>query len=314
MIICKCPVRVSLIGGSTDLDSFLTKYEKGSVISLPCSLNTYISLHENHRNKFIINYSSNEEVENISGIKNDVARVVLEHFSPSEYLSIGFNSDIFSVGSGLAASSSYMIALIKAMCVYLDRPMSDFDICELALNLERKFNPLTGQQDPYGCGMMDFKRMNFTLTDRPTFSYLPGAFLDELDMYLLYTGQTRNSTKVLKSIDTNEVNNLVNLVDDTQRYILSFDYTSFYKIIREGWKKKKKSSSQILANKNLVEIDDILLSNNLVKAHKLCGAGGGGHFLIFTEKLSPLIDSLGQLNKWVTEVKVTSGGLTAKRI
>ena len=57
MIISKCPIRLSLIGGSTDLDSYLVKYHEGSVISFACDIGTYITVHKNYRNKFIINYT-----------------------------------------------------------------------------------------------------------------------------------------------------------------------------------------------------------------------------------------------------------------
>lgn len=310
MIVTKCPVRISLVGGSSDLDSFLDKNEMGSVISFPCNLNTYISVHENHRNKFIIDYSSQEEVDEISDIRNDVARVVLNKFDPQKYLTIGFNSDIFSVGSGLASSSSYMISLIRAMGTYTNKIMSDFDVCKLALELEREFNPLTGQQDPYGCGMMDFKRMDFTLNERPKFTYLPSDFLDNVDIYLLYTGDSRSSTDVLKSINLSRVEDIVELVGKMEESIINYNYGTFYEILNEGWNAKKSTSPMILSNDNLTKIDQILISSDTVKAHKLCGAGGGGHFVIFTERNARL-NNLGSLEKWITKVSLSADGLRA---
>ena len=308
MIVAKCPTRVSLVGGSSDLDSFLEKNDRGAVISFPCSLNTYISIHENHRNDFIVDYSIHEKVKRIEDIKNDVVRVVLGRFHPEKYLTIGFNSDTFSVGSGLAASSSYMISLIKAVSFYQGVTMSDFDICKLALELEREFNPLTGQQDTYGCGMMDFKKIEFSLNDSPKFTYLPSDFLDNFDMHLIYTGNTRSSTKVLKSINVDKVNDIVGLVDLMEKSIINYDYDTFYDILNEGWSKKKKTSKKIVADSGLVEIDSILESNDEVKAHKLCGAGGGGHFVIFTDKGCPLL-SLGGLKKWTTNIGLSQHGL-----
>jgi len=46
MIIAKCPLRISLVGGSTDLQAFIEKYQTGSVISFPSDLYTYISIHK----------------------------------------------------------------------------------------------------------------------------------------------------------------------------------------------------------------------------------------------------------------------------
>ncbi len=308
MIVSKCPLRVSLVGGASDLSSFLEKNERGSVISFPCSLNTYISVHENNRNRFIINYSASEESSCYDTIKNDVARVALQHFKPSRFLTISFNSDIFSVGSGLAASSSYMIALIKAMCAYTGSNMSDFDICKLALDLERQFNPLTGQQDTYGCGMMDFKKIDFHLTKDPSFQYLPSTFLENFDMYLLYTGKLRKSTSVLSNVDTKKIKNVVEYVDHMEGHIRKGDVEGFCSVLSEGWRIKKSSSPMIISSEKLAEIDTVLSRNNNVKAHKLCGAGGGGHFVFFTKPGSK-INFLGKLKKWCMPIKLTKDGL-----
>jgi D-glycero-alpha-D-manno-heptose-7-phosphate kinase len=313
VIVTKCPVRISLVGGSSDLELFLDKNKKGSVISIPCSLNTYISVHENNRNKYIINYSLSEEVNSVSEIKNDVARVVLEYFDPKSFLTISFNSDIFSVGSGLASSSSYMVAMIKCMCVYTGTQMSDFDICKLALELERKFNPLTGQQDTYGCGMMDFKRINFFKGKDPSFTYLPSSFLNNFDIYLLYTGETRRSTNVLKSIDVNKIKGVLDNVDCMHDAILKNNTALFTEVLSEGWKIKKSSSQLILSNSRLQEMDNVISSQEGVLAHKLCGAGGGGHFVLFTERNARL-NFLSNFKKWAYKVSLTSDGLRSKVI
>ena len=72
MIISKCPLRVSLVGGSTDLQSFIDKYGIGKVISFPITLYTYISLSKRFDNRYKIDYSSQEEVTDPNLIKNDI--------------------------------------------------------------------------------------------------------------------------------------------------------------------------------------------------------------------------------------------------
>jgi len=316
MIVAKCPVRVSLVGGSSDLQSFLEVHGRGAVISLPCSLYTYIGIHENHRGRYIIDYSSHEEADKVSQIKNDIVREVFDRFEPKNYLTVSFNSDIFSVGSGLAASSSYVITMIKAMTTYLGLHMAEFDICKLALELERKFNPLTGQQDPYGCGMPGFKKISFHHEDDPTFEYLDSSFLDQFDVYMLYTGIVRNSTNVLKSIPVNKSKSILSLVDVMHQAIIDKDSDMFLEIINEGWQKKKTTSRLIMANDKLIEIDSMLSRNEQVLAHKLCGAGGGGHFVVFTSKGSSLGASsvFGKLSQRLTKVMLSASGIQSRVI
>ena len=157
MIVTSCPLRISLAGGSTDLEDFIASNGYGSVISFPSNLRTHISLHSDVlginrlKNNYVINYSEREEKTSVQEIKNDVARVVLDYFDCGP-VGCSFTSDVFSSGSGLASSSSYLVSLIKAVTLHKGLGLSDFEICKLALDLERKFNPLTGQQDTYGCG------------------------------------------------------------------------------------------------------------------------------------------------------------------
>ena len=200
------------------------------------------------------------------------------------------------------------------MSHYMSITMSDFDVCKLALYLEREFNPLTGQQDPYGCGMSGFRKIDFSLDNNPGFTYLPSSFLDEFDIHLLYTGNSRKSTNILKTIDIDKVARMVSMVNDMESSIISGDKEAFCDILNEGWQKKKSSSLMIMSNNNLIEIDDSLKINPAVRAHKLCGAGGGGHFLIFAEKDSNIDVSLGHLNKWTTKITLSEDGLRSVKI
>jgi len=51
--------------------------------------------------------------------------------------------------------------------------------------------------------------------------------------------------------------------------------------LNESWIQKKKTSSTITENKSIQDIDKTLNDNETVLAHKLCGAGNGGFFLVF---------------------------------
>ena len=287
MIVTKCPLRLSLVGGSTDLEEFIRYNGRGSVISFPCNLYVYITLHANNRDKFIINYTKNEEVSDILDIQNDIAREVMLYFSQSHNLpklTISFKSDVFSEGSGLAASSAYVIALIKALCLYTGKTMSAIETCELALHLERRFNGLTGYQDSYGCGMPNLKRMVFVSGARfPEFQYFDSRIFDRFNLFLVYTGVTRSSTKILKSLDLEKCKNLLEGVNKMTEALNANSDREFIQEINNSWEYKKQTSDQIM-NGNLLKIEQSI-SDILDKSRegfKLCGAGGGGYFLVFT--------------------------------
>ena len=197
MIISKCPLRVSLVGGSTDLQSFIDKYGYGKVISFPISMYTYINLQESKDRYYKINYSSQERWVNPNKIKNDIARELILYFNLPP-ITISFNADIPTTGSGLAASSSYMIAAIAAACKFKGLEWSQAKICRIAHEIELKFNPLTGYQDTYGCGLPSPKLMKFNKKGDVDVQFID---LPEFKMHLYNTNGVRSSTNILKTID-----------------------------------------------------------------------------------------------------------------
>lgn len=291
MIISSCPLRISLFGGSTDNPFFVRQYGYGSVISFTCDLKTYVTLSQDKfglnkkEHKYIINYSRREEVSSVDEIQNDVVRVVLDHFDMPP-VHVLLTSDAYSQGSGLASSSSYIISLIKACCLFHGEEMTETDICKLAHQLEIEFNPFCGYQDPYGCGVGGFKRIEFLDDYRIKYEFLPTNFFNEYDMHLVFTGVTRNSRKILKSVTNNlhKVKPLLDTVDMAHDSIISNNSDEFFGIMSEGWNQKKQTSFAITENTKIKEIDRALEKNPTVLAHKLCGAGNGGFFLTFSQR------------------------------
>ena len=288
MIVAKCPLRISLFGGSTDLETFINEYGRGSVISFSSNLYCYIILHINNRGKIIVNYSQKEEVRDSSEIKNDIARVGLQYFGINEPITITFNTDIMTDGSGLAASSAYMIAFIKAISLYKNLNLTNVEVVKIALELERTFNPLTGYQDPYGCGMGGFKRIDFFKNKKPSFRYLESSFLfKNYNLYLLHTNIKRASTSILKTIDLKKTISLLEIVDNAEKAIEENNPKEFEKLFIESWEQKKKTSSLIIGSPELSFLDtklSNLIEKNIIKGFKLCGAGGGGYFLLLVNK------------------------------
>ena len=291
MIITSCPLRVSLFGGSTDNPLFVGKYGYGSVISFSCNLKTYVTLTQDtfglnqHDHKYVVNYSRREEVNTIDEIQNEVVRTVLEHFDMPP-VQITLTSDAYSQGSGLASSSSYLISLIKACCMFLGEEKTDTEICALAYILELKFNPYCGYQDPYGCGVGGFKRIEFYDINTIKYEYLSTNLFNYYDTHLVFTGVTRNSKKILKKVSDNleKVKPLVGITDTAYNLLKDHSYPTVLKMLSKSWEQKKKTSSSITSNEYIQEMDSILSESTTVLSHKLCGAGNGGFFLTFSEK------------------------------
>ena len=290
MYIASCPLRVSLFGGSTDNPYFVEKYGRGSVISFTSNLKTYVAISQdtigyNNQGKYIINYSRREEVSSINEIENEVVRTVLEYYNIPP-VQVTLTSDAYSQGSGLASSSSYTISLIKACCLFLNKSITDNDACKLAYHLERTYNPYCGYQDPFGCGVGGFKRINFMGDNSVTYEFLPTDLFECYDTHLVFSGVTRNSKGILKKVSKNldKVKPLLKTCDKAYDTLMKENLDKFLFLLGKSWHQKKETSPSIAECDTIIEIDHVLEKNDTVCAHKLCGAGNGGFFLVFSEK------------------------------
>ena len=291
MYIATCPLRVSLFGGSTDNPYFVQKYGRGSVISFSSNLKTYVTLHEDmlgfnkEGRKYIVNYSRREETDSIADIQNDIVRVALNHFG-CHPMSISMKSDAYSQGSGLASSSAYTISLIKAFSMYYNMSLTDVEICSLSYQLELESNPYAGYQDPYGCGIGGFKRIDFEKGNIVRFDFLSQDFFKNYDMHLMFTGVTRNAKDVSADVTKNlhKIKPLLKTADKAFDTLIKKDYDKFLYLMKQSWNQKKETSSVITQNQVIKDMDKVLEDNETVLAHRLCGAGNGGFFLTFSHK------------------------------
>jgi len=283
VLIASCPLRISLIGGSTDLEDFIEEYGYGEVINFPVNLYTYVSINKRYDGKFLIQYSKTEFVDNISDIKNELVRIVLEYFNIKTPMTVTLTADIPSHGSGLASSSSFIISMIKAISMFKGIDMDDHSICNLALSLERKFNPLVGRQDPMGCGLKGFKHLYFNSNDTNSVNLLNSKYFDEHDLFLIpISNNGRSSTDVLKSLDLKGRESILEMVGRGSKYLQKNKFDGFNQLILDTWEEKKKTSN-LITNSNVVGME-YLIKKHKNLYYKLCGAGGGGYMLLIKER------------------------------
>jgi D-glycero-alpha-D-manno-heptose-7-phosphate kinase len=259
--------------------------------------------------KYIVNYSKREETEYIGDIKNELVRIVLNYFGCFP-LTVSMMSDAYSQGSGLASSSSYIIALIKCISMFQDLHLTDIEICELALQLEQEMNPYCGYQDPYGCGIGGFKKIDFEKGNIIKYNFLSTDLFKHYDAHLVFTGVTRNSKNVLQDVTANIDKSLplLKTVDNAYDALKRKDYPKFLELLNHSWEQKKQTSSLITENEQIQSIDKVLTESENVIAHKLCGAGNGGFFLVFSKPSSLIIPYKS------IKIEVESNGIIGRKL
>ena len=163
--------------------------------------------------------------------------------------------------------------------------LTDVEICELSLKLEQEMNPYCGYQDPYGCGIGGFKRIDFERGGIIKYDFLSTELFTHYDAHLVFTGVTRNSKNVLQDVTANIDKSLplLKTVDEAYDALRKKDFPTFLDLLNQSWEQKKATSSLITENEEIQKIDKVLSESEEVIAHKLCGAGNGGFFLVFSK-------------------------------
>ena len=100
MLISRTPLRISFVGGGSDLPSFYRR-SKGAVLSTSITKYIYISVHPYfHKDKFLFKYSETEEVEDIESISHPLIRLACKYSHVNSGLEFSSAADV-PAGTGL---------------------------------------------------------------------------------------------------------------------------------------------------------------------------------------------------------------------
>ena len=103
MIIVRTPLRLSFVGGGSDMKAFYQQKD-GMVISCAMDKFVYVIVKERFDDKIYINYSRKECVDHVDEIEHDLVREAMKITGVEKGVEITTLADIPSEGSGLGSS------------------------------------------------------------------------------------------------------------------------------------------------------------------------------------------------------------------
>ena len=295
MIITRSPLRITLAGGGTDLESFYKKHTS-TFISAAINSYVYVSINKPFINKYILKYSKNETIKNIDNIKHDLFREILKKYGKKDdYIEISTTADV-PYGTGLGSSGAFSNCLIKALTTH-NRDKINFDeIAETSFAIEtKKLKEIAGKQDPYISAFGGLSKFKIAKNGSVTSNRLniPLGNLNKLNdnLLLFFTGYSRSSSKILSNqeIKTNKQNkslidNLIktqNEVKIIESYLAKGKLTEYGNLMKEHWIRKKERSN-LMTNSYIDQVYQYALKNGAVGG-KIVGAGGGGFLLFYSD-------------------------------
>ena len=135
MIITATPLRISLLGGNTDIPRYFKKYG-GAVLTTTIDKYIYCIIKERFDKEIWINYSIKEKVTDVKDIKHDLVREAMKLVGVKDSVEITFLSDIPSEGSGLGSSSAVVVGVLNALHNYKGESVTARQLAEEACRIE----------------------------------------------------------------------------------------------------------------------------------------------------------------------------------
>ena len=293
-MIIRTPLRLSLVGGGSDLRYFY-EINEGMSLGFPINYYNYIFFSKT-KNKYshIISDKENIQTSDLKNIKDNLLRNILVNLNFKNQKIFIF-SDL-PYGTGLGSSSAMSVGLVNGINIINNLNLSKEQIAEKAFNIEEESSGSTiGKQDHY---MSCFGNINLFKYKKDSQTKIKNLDLStqniinlESHLVLIRVGGFRNAAEILYDQKSNLINNdnkiyqmkaLLALIPDVVNSLKKENYKELGKLISETWEIKK-NFSKFITNK---DINDLYsnLCNLGIYGGKLLGAGSSGYFLAICNK------------------------------
>lgn len=291
MIMSQTPLRMSFVGGGSDLPAFYRR-GGGAVLSTAIDKYVYVSVNPKFDGGIRLAYSRTEEVAELAQIEHRLFKATFEDMGIAGGVEVTTTADIPSRGTGLGSSSTFTVGLLNVMGSYLGRTSSAEELARQAcvIEIERCGEPI-GKQDQYAAAFGGLNLIAFNPDD--TVSVEPVAIDADVharlqdELIVFYTGKQRSASHILQH-QTDEVTSNPRVREALARmaelaYVLRDELQAgrldgFGEILRENWALKKRLSKGI-TNEAIEAWHDAAMAAGATGG-KLMGAGAGG-FLMF---------------------------------
>ena len=294
MVIVKTPLRISFVGGGSDIKDFYLKQD-GMVVCTAIDKFVYAIVKERFDDMIYINYSKKETVAHMDDIKHDLVREAMKITGVEKGIEITTLADIPSSGSGLGSSSSITVALLHALYAHRNILITAEQLAQEACRIEIDIlgKPI-GRQDQYAAAYGGVNRFTFLADDTtqrtPIEMDHAGRRRYSSSLLLYYTGITRSANDILNrqksNMDTeikrNAVKSMVDLVLPFARAMENGGMEECGRLLDRNWQLKQQMASGI-SNPKIEEMHRQALAAG-ASAGKVCGAGGGGFLLLMVPR------------------------------
>lgn len=286
----RTPLRITFVGGGTDIPSYYREYGPGAVVSASVDKYIYVAVNKKFDSKIRVSYSVTEIVDRVEEIRHPTVREALKLLDIDGGIEIVSISDIPSKGTGLGSSSTFLVGLLNALHAYKGEHASPLQLAEEAVKIERQIlGEPGGKQDQYMAAYGGIQFMEFHPDERvsikPVIMNEDARTELKSNLMLLYTGRERSSTdihRVQASGVTSKVQDyhiMKGLAFELFDAMCNGSTSSVGTLLDRNWQHKKSLASGI-SDSDIDKWYATALENG-ASGGKMIGAGGGGFLLLY---------------------------------
>ena len=335
----KAPLRIGLAGGGTDLETYSDRYG-GAVLNATISMYAYATIQPRDDGRIVIhaldrNIELNTPMAEQITLKEGLyLHAGVYHRVVKEFAKKPLSFELTTLvdappGSGLGSSSTLVVAILGAFTEWLKLPLGEYDIAQLAFEIERiDLMMAGGKQDQYaatfgGVNFMEFYKDNKVIVNPLRINE---SYLNELsyNLILYNTEVSRLSTQIIETQQKNVLEHKSSSIEAMhgikeqavrmKEALLRGEFEKIGAILDFGWHHKKKMAAGI-TNPYLDEIYATAMQAGATGG-KISGAGGGGFMVLYCPDNTrwDVIRALQRFGGQVKRYEYTTTGLTTWRI
>jgi D-glycero-alpha-D-manno-heptose-7-phosphate kinase len=310
MIISKTPLRVSFVGGGTDLADFSEEHG-GAVVSSAIDKWIHVIVAPRFEGDLRVSYSKTEIVSTASEVEHELVREALRLTGLPRGLDVVTLADVPSQGTGLGSSSAVTVGLLNALYAYQGVLRSPAELAEEACQIEIEIlgKPI-GRQDQYasaygGFNFIEFMPRGGGVKVEPI--VCPAQTLERLhrSLMMFYTGRQRTAADVLgeqrqaivEGSATAALLGMRDLAYELRDVLSRGDVDGVGSLLDRNWELKR----SLVATVSNTHLNEWYRQAREAGASggKLLGAGAGGFLLIMaaSEHQAKVRAALGELRE-----------------
>lgn len=308
----RAPLRLGLAGGGTDVSPYSELYG-GNVLNATIDMYAYCTIEPADNGEvafraadlgesWVSRLDTQYDAEGPLVLHKAIYNRIVREFNGGRPLPVKvITSADAPPGSGLGTSSTMVVAILRAYQELLKLPLGEYDLAQLAYDIERKDCGLAGgKQDQYAATFGGFNFMEFYADNRVIVNPLRirDEIINEIEcsMLLYFTGRSRESANIIKdqisSASSGDRKSLQAMhrvkqsAIDMKEALLKAEIGVMASILGDSWKAKRDMANSI----SNTLIDQVYASaiEAGARSAKISGAGGGGFMMLFVDPTSRL--------------------------